>query len=107
MKVEELSDAALAWRPHRISGPVADVLLGHGAISSARAIPYSPDDPAASRALEDLRKSQVVKWTMDGRCWFDLRAYYAIQAERERKRALMAIPLAIIAAIVATRFYIG
>lgn len=50
---------------------------------------------------------QVVRSTTDGRCWFDLRTYYTIQNDRERMRAMIAVPVAIIAAFVATLFYRG
>jgi hypothetical protein len=107
MKIEDMTDAELALRPHRIRGPVAEFLLSRGAITSGRAIAYSPDGPAAHRAFADLRETQVVRSTRDGRCWFDLRTYYTIQARRERMRAVIAVPLAIIAAVVATLFYRG
>ncbi|WBH15758.1 hypothetical protein [Sphingomonas radiodurans] len=107
MRIEDLTDAELALRPHRIRGPVADFLLSRGAITSGRAIAYSPNDPAAHRDFARLRAMQVVRSTTDGRCWFDLRTYYTIQNDRERMRAMIAVPVAIIAAFVATLFYRG
>ena len=107
MKLADISDAELALRPHRISGPVADFLLSRGAITPGRAIPYSPDGAAAQRALADLCEHRIVKLTREGHCWFDLRTYYAVRAKRERMRAMMAVPLAILAAAVATLFYSG
>jgi hypothetical protein len=47
----------------------------------------------------------LVKWTIDGRCWYDLRAFYAVQARTERTRVMIAIPLALIVAAVAVSFY--
>lgn len=107
MRVENLTYAELALRPHRIRGPVADFLLSQGAITSRRAIAYSPSSPAANRAFARLCEARVVRLTTDGRCWFDLRTYYTIQVERERMRAIIAVPVAIIAAFVATLFYRG
>ncbi|OWK27760.1 hypothetical protein [Sphingomonas dokdonensis] len=105
MRVEELSDAELAMRPHRVRGPVARALLDCGAIVPARAVAYAPDGADAQRDLERARRLGLVKWTTDGRCWYDLRAFYAVQARTERTRVMIAIPLALIVAAVAVSFY--
>jgi hypothetical protein len=86
---------------------VADFLLSQGAITSGRAVAYSPNGPAAHRAFERLCEMRVVRLTTDGRCWFDLRTYHTIKFEREPMRAMMAVPFAVIAAIVAIMFYPG
>lgn len=105
LRVEELSDAALAVRPHRVRGPVARALLDRGAIRPARAIVYAPDSADEHRDLMRARRLGLVKWTTDGRCWYDLRAFYAVQARTERTRVMIAIPLALIVAAVAVSFY--
>lgn len=107
MRIEGLTDAEIASRPHRISGPVADSLLGRGAITRERALTYAPDSPQARRDLARLYESGIVRATADGRCWFDLRAYYVAQARRERTRAAIAVPVAIVCALVAVLFYRG
>lgn len=105
MRIEELSDVDLALRPHRVRGPVAQALLDRGAIRPARAIVYAPDRADAERDLARARRLGLVKWTIDGRCWYDLRAFYAVQARLERTRVMIAIPLALIVAAVAVSFY--
>ncbi len=107
MRVEQLTDAEIALRPHRIGGPAANALLDRGAIMPARAIVYAPDSPEAHHDLVRLRESGAVKSTIYGRIWFDLRTYYVAKARRERMRAMIAVPVAIIFAIVATLFYRG
>lgn len=107
MNVEGLSDAEIASRPHRIRGAVANALLDHGAIAPNRAVPSAPTDPADQRELAQLRATGAVKFTLDGRCWFDLRSHYVAQTRRERMRAMIAVPVAIIAALVAVQFYQG
>lgn len=105
MRMEELSDAELAARPHRVRGPVAHALLERGAVLPQRAVAYVPDGADAHRDLARWRDAGVVKWTMDSRCWFDLRAFYAIKARRERMRAMIAVPVAILLAIVTVSLY--
>lgn len=105
MRIEELSDAELAVRPHRVRGPVAQALLDRGAIAPARAVRYVPDGADAQRDLERARRLGLVKWTTDGRCWYDLRAFYGVQARIERMRVMIAISLALIVAAVAVSFY--
>lgn len=107
MRVEGLSDAEIASRPHRIRGSVANALLDRAAIAPDRATRYVPSDRAAEQELAKLRVSGAVKFTIDGRCWFDLRRHYMVQADCERMRAMIAVPVAIIAALVATLFYQG
>lgn len=107
MRVEHLTDAEIALRPHRISGPAANALLDRGAIMPTRAIIYAAASAEAHRDLVSLRASGAVKSTIDGRVWFDLRNYYAAKAQRERMRAMIAVPVAIVFAAVATLFYRG
>ena len=107
MRVEGLTDAEIALRPHRIRGVVANAFLDRAAIAPGRAIVYAPDGPDAHRELTRLRASGAVKSTLDGRCWFDLRSHYIAQARRERMRAMIAVPVAVVFACVATLFYRG
>ena len=51
VRIEALSDAELAVRPHRVRGPVAQALLDRGAIAPARAVGYAPDGADAQRDL--------------------------------------------------------
>jgi hypothetical protein len=107
MRIEDLSDAEIALRPHHVSGPVAETMLARGAIAPARAITYAAPDPAAARDLDRWRKAGVVRTIPDGRIWFDLRAFYTVKAQRERMRAMIAVPVALVLAMVAVAFYAG
>lgn len=107
VRIEELSDAELALRPHRVRGPVANALLDRGAVFPARAVVYAPDSSEAHRDLARLRSSGFVKSTTDGRCWFDLRTFSVMQARRARMRAMIAVPVAIVLAIFTVSFYPG
>ena len=51
MRVEGLSDAEIALRPHRIGGPAANALLDRGAIMPGRAIAYAPEAPKPTTTL--------------------------------------------------------
>jgi hypothetical protein len=107
MRIEDLSDAEIALRPHHVSGPVAETMLARGAIAPGRAVTYAAPDPGAARDLARWREAGVVKATSDGRIWFDLRAFYTIKAQRERLRAMIAVPLALVLAMIAVAFYAG
>jgi hypothetical protein len=107
VRIEGLSDAELALRPHRVRGPVANALFDRGAIFQARAVAYEPDSADAARDLTRLRSSGLVKSTLDGRCWFDLRAFYVLRAHQARMRAMIALPVAIVLAIFTVSFYPG
>jgi hypothetical protein len=107
MRIEDLSDAEIALRPHHVSGPVAETMLARGAIAPACAVTYVAPDPAAARDLARWREAGVVKATTDGRLWFDLRAFYTVKTQRERMRAMIAVPVALVLAMVAVAFYAG
>ncbi len=107
MRIEDLSDAELALRPHPVRGPVGEAMLARAAISPVQAIAYAPADPAAARDLARWRESGVVRANPDGRVWFDLRRFYAVKAERERMRAMIAVPIALVLAAVTVAFYVG
>lgn len=107
MRIEEMSDAEIALRPHHVSGLVAETMLARGAIAPARAVTYTAPDPAAARDLARWREAGVVRTTPDGRLWFDLRAFYTLKAQRERMRAMIVVPVALVLAMVAVAFYAG
>jgi hypothetical protein len=107
MRIEDLSDAEIALRPHQVRGPVAEAMLARGAIAPARAVAYVAPDPGAARDLARWRKAGVVRGVPDGRIWFDLRAFYRVKAQRERMRAMIAVPVALVLATVAVAFYAG
>lgn len=107
MRIEDLSDAELALRPHPISGPVGEAMLARAAISPVQAIAFAPTDPAVARDLARWREAGVVRALPDGRLWFDLRAFYTAKAQRERLRAMIAVPVALVLAAVAVAFYVG
>ena len=106
-RLDDLTDAEIALRPHRVRGAVANSLLDRGAITPRRAVPCAPAAPDARRELTRLRDAGVVKSTGDGRCWLDLRRHAEAQAHRERIRAMIAVPVAVVLALVAMLFYRG
>lgn len=106
MKVDALSDAQLALRPHRVSGPVMAAFLDAAAIQPTAAIAYRPATPAAVAAVRRLRASGVLKRAGAGE-WFDLRAHYAREQAAAARRAVFAVAAALTIAVVSVLFYRG
>ncbi|MCD2316289.1 hypothetical protein LQ954_09020 [Sphingomonas sp. IC-11] len=86
---------------------MANILLTRSAITSDRAIPYSPDHAAAQHPFAELRGTGIVKLTEERRCWFDLRTHDTAGAEPEPLGAVISVPWAILAAALATPLYSG
>lgn len=106
MKVDRLTDAQLALRPHRVTGPVMAAFLDAAAIQPAAAIRYRPASPAESAAFARLQADGVLVASGAGH-WFDLRRHYAVEQARSAKRAAIAVVVALTIAAIAVLFYRG
>lgn len=107
MKVDHLTDAQLALRPHRVTGPVMDAFLQAAAIHPSRALGYVARDPAEQAELARLIAAGVMVPVAGGRYWFDLRQHYEVENKRGAMRAAIGFGVALSIMGVAMLFYQG
>ena len=103
---DQLSDAELALRPHRVTGPVMAAFLDAAAIQPAAATRYRPGTPAAEQEVQRLTDAGILRAAPGGH-WFDLRHHYAIENRRAARRAVWGVGVALLVASIAVLFYIG
>ena len=106
MSVDGLTDAELALRPHRVSGPVMAAFLDAAAIQPRAAMPFRPASAVAETEFGRLLASGALKPQGDG-YWLDLRALYAARRAREVRWMIGAVAVALAIAVVAVMFYRG
>lgn len=107
MKVDHLSDAELALRPHRVTGPVMDAFLQAAAIHPSRALAYRPKAPDEQEQFERLVASNVLVPVSGDRHWLDLRRHYEVENQRGAMRAAIGFGIAVSLMGVAVLFYTG
>lgn len=104
MRGDRLTDAELALRPQRVTGPVMAAFIAAAAIRPAAAMTYRPGTPAAAAEFRRLHDEGVLRGASDGH-WYDLRRHYAVQQARAARRAVIGVVLALTIAAAAVLFY--
>ena len=90
----------------RTRSRIARAMIAAHALAPEQAIPFNPA-PGDVAELMKLRKAGVVRETLPGHYWLDLVANHYREQQAGRVRAMWAIGLSLVIAMVAVLFYRG
>lgn len=90
-----------------VRGRVAPELVARHALSPEDAVAFAPADAKVQRELARMVENGSVRIAAGGRMWFDMDAYEAAAAARERHMLPLAIGLSLIVVALAVYFYVG